>query len=64
MLSLSIAVNISRPHSSGACGIFWEVLQVWELWGDEPPPTLNYFEGGDFISEGFRSPFDNMFDPF
>ena len=39
-------------------GTFWEGLPVWELWGDEPPPT--YFEGGEFISEGLRSPFDDV----
>ena len=41
-------------------GTFWEVLQVWELWGDEGAPP--YFEGGEFISEGFQSSFDDMFD--
>ena len=59
--------HMSRPHSEGAnAERFWPFLgrlQVWELWGDNPLPTT-YFEGGKFIFEGFRSPFDDVFEKF
>ena len=38
-------------------GTFWGVLQVLGMQGDDRPPL---FEDGEFISEGFGSPFEDM----